>query len=342
MHGPGADVVGSGALGAAIAGPATARLSSPPLVLDRGDDLPRVFPVAWFLSIHLACFAAIWTGVSWVAVGLCVGFYAVRMFAVSAGYHRYFAHRSYRTSRPFRFVLALLGTLALQKGPLWWASTHRRHHRESDGPGDVHSPRQRGFWWAHVGWVLAGAHTATDWKSIPDLASARELRWLDRWAALPAVGVAALFYGAGAWLERRAPGLGTSGPQLLVWGMAISTVLLYHGTWCVNSVVHVRGSRRFETSDDSRNNLWVALWTFGEGWHNNHHRYPASERQGFYRGEIDLSHAVLRVLERLRLVRDLKAPPPSVLREGACRRTPPRRRRTVHRGLPAPVPPPRG
>jgi stearoyl-CoA desaturase (delta-9 desaturase) len=238
------------------------------------------------------------------------------MFALTAGYHRLLAHRSYRTSRAFRFAISAIATTAVQKGPLWWAATHRHHHRVSDGPNDAHSPRL-GFWWSHMGWVLSHNQLDADLSQVADLAKAKELVWLDRLYLLPPLLAFAGFWALGAWLERVAPGLGVTGAQLLVWCGAISTVLLYHGVWCVNSVVHTYGKRRFKTTDDSRNHRWVALWTFGEGWHNNHHRYPAAEQQGFYPGEIDVSHEVLKVLAKLRLVSDLKRPPESILAEGA-------------------------
>ena len=283
------------------------------------SDRPRLFPTLWFGGMHLACLAVLWVGVSWIAVGLCLAFYAFRMWTISSGYHRYFAHRSYSTSRVFRFLIGVSGTLALQKGPLWWASTHRNHHRYSDQPQDVHSPVQRGFWWAHVGWILASKHTATDYKTIRDFARYPELRLVDKfhWVAPTVAGL--LLFALGTWLGAAHPSLGTTGPQMLVWGFVISTVLLYHGTWSVNSLVHLLGRRRFSTPDDSRNNMWVALWTFGEGWHNNHHRFPASERQGFYWWEIDLSHTILSLLSRVHLVWDLKRPPKALLLEGRSR-----------------------
>lgn len=276
----------------------------------------RVFPTAWFLGIHLACAAVIWVGVSPIALAVCAGLYVVRMFAITAGYHRLFSHRSYDTSRPFAFLLGALGATAIQKGPIWWASVHRHHHRSSDGPDDAHSPLKRGFWWAHVGWILASDHSHTEEARVRDWTRLPEIRWLDRFHWVFPVTLAAAVYAVGEWAAAAHPGLGTSGAQLLVWGMVVSTVLVYHGSWCVNSALHLWGWRRFETHDQSRNNGWVALFTFGEGWHNNHHRWPASERQGFYPGELDLSHLVLKGLSWLGLVRNLKTPPPEVLAEG--------------------------
>ncbi len=297
---------------------------APVVVDDRSRSAPfrpRLLPLLYFAGLHLVCLAALWTGVSWIAVATCVGFYALRMFALTAGYHRFFAHRSFSTSRAFRLVLGALGTLAGQKGPIWWAATHRNHHRFSDRPEDVHSPRTRGFFWAHCGWILASRHTETDAARVRDLSRFPELRWLDRLHFVLPLVAAGLLFLLGWRLGVSHPALRTTGLQMLVWGFAISTVLLYHGTWSVNSVVHLWGRRRFDTDDGSRNNLWVALATCGEGWHNNHHRFPASERQGFYWWEIDVTHVVLSALSRLRIVWDLKRPPAQLLEEGRRRRS---------------------
>jgi stearoyl-CoA desaturase (Delta-9 desaturase) len=279
---------------------------------DRELDRPRLGTCLWFALLHVACFAAIWTGVSWTAAIACAVLYAARMFALTAGYHRHFAHRSYETSRVFRFLLGMLGTTAIQKGPLWWAATHRAHHRWSDHPGDPHSPVERGFWWAHVGWILGDRHAGADLADVRDIAKYPELRWLDRWHLAPPIAVIVLLYVLGE-------GLGaawhTSGLQLVVWGMVISTVLLYHGVWTVNSLVHIWGTRRYATTDNSRNNGLVALWTFGEGWHNNHHRFPASEQQGFRWWQIDISHLGLRTLSLVGLVWGIKKPPRAILEE---------------------------
>lgn len=270
-----------------------------------------------FWAVHLACLGAYWTGVSKTAVIACVALYVVRMFGVTAGYHRYFAHRTFKTSRPAQFALAWLATSSVQQGPLWWAGHHRHHHRFSDQPGDVHSVRRNGFWWAHVGWITSGQHAATRRELVRDLARYPELRFLDRWDALPPVALAVALVIVGWWLGRAMPQLGTSGMQLLVWGFFVSTTLLYHGTFTINSLAHVFGRRRFATGDDSRNSALLALLTLGEGWHNNHHRYPTSERQGFYWWEIDPTHYVLVVLSWCGVVWDLRRPPASVYAESA-------------------------
>lgn len=261
-----------------------------------------------FLFMHLACLLAFLTGVSAAAVAVCLALYVVRMFAITAGFHRLFSHRSYRTGRLFQFLLAFVGTASYQKGPLWWSAHHRRHHLHVDTEEDLHSPVMRSVWQSHVGWFLSRDSQATDLRLIPNLLKYRELRWLDKFYLLPPAALAASTFLLGLLLGRHFPGWGTSGWQMLAWGFFVSTVLLYHGTFTVNSVAHLFGSRRFETADNSRNNFLVALITLGEGWHNNHHRYPSSERQGFYWWEIDVSHYALRALSWVGVVRDLSKP----------------------------------
>ncbi|MDT5294295.1 MAG: hypothetical protein QOJ76_1175 [Acidobacteriota bacterium] len=259
--------------------------------------------------MHVACLLALWTGVSTVAVVTCLALYVVRMFAITAGFHRLLAHRAYKTGRVFQFLIAFVGTASYQKGPLWWSAHHRRHHLHTDTEADLHSPISRTLWQSHVGWFLSRDSQATDRKLISNLLKYRDLRFLDRYYSLPPLLLAAAAFLLGSVLQRYAPGLGTSGWQMLIWGFFISTVLLYHGTFTVNSLAHIFGSRRFATADNSRNNLFVALITLGEGWHNNHHHYPSSERQGFYWWEIDVSHYTLRALAWLGVVRDLRTPP---------------------------------
>jgi stearoyl-CoA desaturase (delta-9 desaturase) len=270
-----------------------------------------------FWAIHAACLLVFWTGVSRVALVACVATYTIQLFGVTAGYHRYFAHRTYRTTRPFQLVLALLGASAVQQGPLWWAGHHRHHHRYTDTPDDVHPPGLRGFWWAHVGWVASGRYLATRTEAVRDLERFAELRFLDRHFEIVPLGLAAALFALGSLLAHDAPSLGTSGAQMLVWGFAVATTLSSHATFTINSLAHVFGRRRFATPDESRNSFPLSLLTFGEGWHNNHHRYPSSERQGFYWWEIDLTHYGLTALSWLRLVWDLREPPKSVYVEAA-------------------------
>ncbi|HVG21289.1 MAG TPA: acyl-CoA desaturase [Blastocatellia bacterium] len=275
---------------------------------DESEDKisPKIVP---FIFMHAACLAVFWVGFSWPAVLLCVGLYAIRMFGLTAGFHRYFSHRSYKTSRFFQFLMALLGTMAVQKGPLWWASHHRRHHKYSDQEGDVHSPVTETFWWSHVGWVISTKYDQTDWNAIKDFSRFPELKWLNKYHVVPGVVLAVLCFFGGVYF-------GESGWQWLVWGFFVSTVVLYHGTFTVNSLAHRWGNRRYETTDQSRNNFWIALWTGGEGWHNNHHHYMASVRQGFYWWEIDFSYYALRIMSWFRLVWDLRVPPEHILAEG--------------------------
>lgn len=265
-----------------------------------------------FLFMHVACLLVVWTGISAAAVTVCLALYVVRMFAITAGFHRLFAHRSYRTGRVFQFLLAFVGTASYQKGPLWWAAHHRSHHLNADKETDLHSPLAHSLWRSHVGWFLSRSSGTTDRTLVSNLIKYRDLRMLDKYYSLPPILLAAGTFLLGATLQRYAPGLGTSGWQMLVWGFFISTVLLYHGTFTVNSLAHIFGKRRFATEDNSRNNWFVALITLGEGWHNNHHHYPSSERQGFYWWEIDISHYTLRMLSWLGVVWDLRTPPSNI------------------------------
>ena len=273
-------------------------------------DWLRALP---FVGLHLACVAVIWVGVSWVAVAVAALLYAVRMFAITGFYHRYFSHRTFQTSRPVQFLFAAIGASSVQRGPLWWAAHHRSHHRHADQPLDPHSPREHGFWWSHMGWFLTREGFRTDWARIPDLARFPELRWLDRFDTLVPVALAAALYGLGALLQHVAPSLDTSGPQMLAWGFFVSTVVLFHATVTINSLAHRFGRQRYDTGDDSRNNLWLALLTFGEGWHNNHHFFPGTVRQGFRWWEVDLTWYGLRAMAALGLVKGLKPIPEWVL-----------------------------
>ncbi len=264
------------------------------------DDImyPSAVP---FVVLHLACFAAFWTGVTWEAVALCAALYWLRIFAIGAGYHRYFSHRAYATSRAFQFVLALACQTSAQKSVLWWAAKHRHHHLHSDTPVDVHSPRHKGFWYSHMGWIFDRKHDKVDLVKVADFARFPELMWLHRLEVLPAVGLGAVCFLIAGW-----PGL--------VVGFCWSTVLVYHATFCINSLAHVHGRKRYVTGDDSRNNWLLAIFTMGEGWHNNHHAYQSSVRQGFRWWEYDPTYYILKALSWLGLVWDLKSPPVQVVR----------------------------
>jgi stearoyl-CoA desaturase (delta-9 desaturase) len=267
-------------------------------------------------AIHLGAVAGVvTTGWSAIAVGVCIGAYCLGMLAIGVAYHRYFAHRSYQTSRAFQFVLAVWGSLSLQRGPIWWASVHRHHHRHADTTEDYHSPR-RGFWHAHTGWLLSPKVYAVDYRNVSDLTPYRELRWLDRWYHLPSLAFIALLWAAGAWLARHHPELRTNGAQLFVWGFLVRTTLLWQATFSINSLMHMIGTQRYATHDDSRNSFWLALVTMGEGWHNNHHRLPACARNGFYWWEIDCNYYFIKLLQGVGLVRDVREVPPAVRAEG--------------------------
>jgi len=270
--------------------------------IERGPDehINKRSSIPFFL-VHLIPLLAIFTGITRTAVILFFATYSIRMFAITGGYHRYFAHRSFRLNRLSQFVLAFLGTTAAQKGPLWWAAHHRDHHRYSDTERDVHSPR-RGFWWSHVGWILCDRYNEADATQIRDFAKYPELRFLDRhnWIGPWTMGVACFLIG------------GWSG---LVVGFFASTVVLWHVTFSVNSVTHVFGRRAYATDDTSRNNLTVALLTGGEGWHNNHHRYPFTARQGFRWWQVDVTYYMLCGLRALGIVKAIRPVPLAVIDE---------------------------
>jgi stearoyl-CoA desaturase (delta-9 desaturase) len=256
-----------------------------------------------FILIHLLAFGTIWTGITPAAAICCVALYFIRMFAITGGYHRYFSHRTYKTSRVFQFLIAVVAQTSAQRGALWWAAHHRRHHLYSDQPQDLHSPIQDGFWYSHVLWIFNGENYGTDYSRIPDLTRYPELRFLDKYYLLPPI-----LLGTVIFFTLGAPGL--------FFGFFASTVLLWHGTFTINSLSHVFGKRRFATSDDSRNNVFLAFVTLGEGWHNNHHRFSSSTRQGFYWYEYDITYYGLKLLSWLGLVWQLRPVPASILEEG--------------------------
>jgi len=210
------------------------------------------------------------------------------MFGITAGYHRYFSHKSYQTGRVFQFALAWLGAMSVQKGALWWAAAHRHHHKYADQDEDIHSPTLRGFLWSHSGWfLLSDQNVETKWNYIPDLVKFPELLWLNNHHLVPGVVMGASMWLVGGW-------------QLFYWGFVLSTVLLWHGTFTINSLAHVYGSRRYVTDDTSKNNFWLSIITLGEGWHNNHHTYKSSAHQGFFWYEIDPTFLVLRIFVSVR------------------------------------------
>lgn len=268
-----------------------------------GIDWLRIIP---FIGLHLGCIAVFWVGISSVAVTAAIALYLLRMFAITAFYHRYFAHKSFKTSRSVQFLFALIGASATQRGPLWWAAHHRQHHRHADQEQDPHSPKQ-GFLWSHMGWFLSRKHFRADLSLVPELARYPELRWLDRYDIAVPVILAVALYLVGEALATAQPGLNTSGWQMVIWGYFISTVVLIHATLLINSLAHRVGRRRYQTQDDSRNNFLLALLTLGEGWHNNHHYHAASARQGFYWWEIDISYYLLWCMQKLGLIWDVRS-----------------------------------
>ena len=253
-----------------------------------------------FLAFHLfALVAPFFVPFHWSYVAWALALYYLRMWAVTIGYHRYFSHRAFKTSRVFQFVLAFLAETSAQKGVLWWAANHRHHHRESDQPADLHSPLQDGFWWSHVGWIMSDKYVETRQESIRDFGRFPELQFINKYHLLPPTLLAVAVYLIGGF-------------PLLVWGFFVSTVVLWHGTFTINSLSHVFGSRRYKTTDTSRNNFLLALITCGEGWHNNHHYHQNTANQGWFWWELDLSFYMLRLLSALGLVRDLRLPSDSV------------------------------
>jgi len=253
-----------------------------------------------YWGLHASLLAMFWVGISTADVALLAATFFARMFFITGGYHRYFAHKTYQTSRPFQFVLAFFGCSATQKGPLWWAGHHRVHHKYTDQPGkDTHSPRD-GFYHSHQGWIFESRFDGSALDQIRDFAQYPELIWLNRWHVAPAIALAVFCYLVG----------GFSG---LYWGFAVSTVLLWHATYSINSLAHIFGKRVYATPDDSKNNWWLGILTLGEGWHNNHHHFCVSARQGFRWWEIDITYYVLRGLQAIGVVWDIREPPAHIV-----------------------------
>lgn len=268
----------------------------------------RIIP---FIILHIACLAVFYVGISWFALAFMLIFYLIRMFSITAFFHRYLSHKTFQTSRVVQFIFVFIGTMSAQRGPLWWAAHHRYHHRFTDTAQDPHSSTH-GFWYSHVGWFLNDYNFATRKEVIKDWLKYPELVWLDRFSLIIVLLTALAIYALGEWLAVVYPSLATSGLQLLVWGFVVSTVLLIHATLCINSLAHLYGSRDFETQDQSRNNLFLSIITLGEGWHNNHHYYAGSARQGFYWWQIDITYYFLKMMSWVGLVWALKPIPARV------------------------------
>jgi stearoyl-CoA desaturase (Delta-9 desaturase) len=273
--------------------------------IDRVNWL-RCFP---FVLLHLSCLAVFFVGWSPTAILTAVGLYLARMFAITGIYHRYFSHRTFKTSRLAQFIFAVVGASSAQRGPLWWAANHRNHHRNSDTPADPHSPVQYGFLRSHAGWFMCTRFYATEYSRIQDFARFPELVWLNRFDKLVPALLGLSIFLFGVWLKQAAPSLGVTGLQLFVWGFVISTTVLFHATASINSLAHLIGNKRYDTGDESRNNFLLALFTLGEGWHNNHHQYMGCTRQGFYWWEVDITYYFLKFFSLCGVIWDLKAVP---------------------------------
>lgn len=279
---------------------------------DERIDWVRCIP---FIALHFACLAVFLVGWSWAAVLTAIAMYVCHMFAITAFYHRYFSHRAFKTSRIFQFLMALTATSSAQRGPLWWAAHHRHHHKHSDEDVDHHSPRRRGFLMSHVGWFMTKGAFRTPERYVRDWGRFPELRFINRHDWIAPLLLAAMLFGFGELLNAVAPQLGTNGWQMFVWAFVVSTVVVYHVTYTINSIAHTYGSQPYDTGDDSRNSFLLAILTLGEGWHNNHHYYPAAARQGFRWWEIDLTYYGLRGLEKLGLIWGLRGVPQRVIEE---------------------------
>ena len=267
-----------------------------------GDTIDwfRVIP---FILIHFGALAALWTHFEWYLVWVALILFVIRMFAITGFYHRYFAHKTFKTSRLMQFIFAFIGSTAAQRGPIWWASHHRRHHLNSDRHNDHHSPHTHHFLWSHMGWFLAKKNFLTDRKVVRDLIKFKELVLIDRFDWFPPVLLLLSLFVIGEYLSLTS---GISGLNMVIWGFCVSTILVYHCTFAVNSIAHLWGTQRYNTKEESKNNFFVALLTFGEGWHNNHHHYPGSIRQGFYWWEVDLTYYALRFLSFFGIVYNLR------------------------------------
>jgi stearoyl-CoA desaturase (Delta-9 desaturase) len=272
-------------------------------------DLGTMLP---FILIHASVLVALVVPFTPGMLVLLAGSYFVRMFGVTGGYHRYFSHRSYKLNRFWQFWLAFLAQTSGQKGALWWAAHHRDHHLHSDRKTDLHSPVHEGFWWSHLGWILSDEYDHYDPKRIADFSRYPELRFLNRFYLLPFFVYGGLIWWLGALVEGPSatavlwepwtwPGI-----SAFVWGFLVATVALYHGTFLINSLTHIWGTRRFPTPDESRNNFLLAIVTLGEGWHNNHHYYMSSVRQGIRWWEIDITYYLLKMLSWVGIARDLR------------------------------------
>jgi len=284
-----------------------------PKSLEEKVDWERCIP---FIILHLGLVLLFWVGWSPTAVIAALVCYILRMFAITGFYHRYFSHRTFKTSRVMQFLIAVWGNTAMQRGALWWAANHRHHHKHSDTEEDLHSPAVQGFWWSHIGWITCKRNFPTDYGQIKDLAKYPELVFLNRFDQLVPYLYGVAMYGIGYLLEVVYPALGVTAGQFFVWTFFVSTVALLHGTLMINSMAHVWGKQRYKTKDESKNSVILALITLGEGWHNNHHRYPHSTRQGFRWWEIDLTYYGLKMMSWMGIIKNLRKVPRELINEG--------------------------
>ncbi len=282
--------------------------------IDQGRDKYVAKSISIFAFLHLLPLAAIWTGTHWVDWVVCGALYFIRMFFITGVYHRYFAHRSYKTSRVFQFILAWMAQTSMQKGVLWWAGNHRVHHRHSDEFEDPHSNKLYGFIYSHLGWIMSSNYKPTRFNVIGDYAKFNELRWLNKNHLAPPMTLLVLVFLFGGFFlsDGTLNDFLLRGTSMALIGFLLSTVILYHGTYSINSLMHMIGSRRYNTTDKSKNNLFLALITLGEGWHNNHHHYMSSARQGFFWWEIDITFYILKVMSWFGLIWDLAPVPDRV------------------------------
>lgn len=273
-------------------------------------DWPRAIP---FILLNLSCLLVFYVNFSKIAIITGIGLYFIRLFAISAFYHRYFSHKAFQTNRFWQFIFAVIAGTAVQRGPLWWAAHHRKHHMVSDASEDAHSPVQHGFWWSHVGWFLSKKYYNYNPAQVQDLLRYPELVFLERCdIMMPTLLLMALGL-AGYLLQIYYPELHTGISEMVIWGFSVSSVVLFNTTVLINSLCHVYGSKRYNTPDNSKNNLLFALLTLGEGWHNNHHQYPVSARQGFMWWEIDITYYIIKLMELIGMVWNVRPVPKSVL-----------------------------
>lgn len=266
-------------------------------------DWPRVIP---YIGLHIGLVFIFFVGYSHIALTIFIAMYVIRMFAITGFYHRYFSHKTFKTSRLVQFFFAVIGASAVQRGPIWWASHHRRHHVHSDTNYDQHSPKTHNFFWSHTGWFLTKSNFLTETKWVRELSNYPELRFIDRFDSIIPILTCILLYSLGEIISYYYPLTNITGWQLVVWGFVLSTVVLYHSTFLINSASHLWGKKRYKTNDGSKNNFILAILTFGEGWHNNHHHYPGSAKQGFYWWEIDITFYMLKIMSIFGIIWDLK------------------------------------